>query len=716
MNPAMIEVELSDGTILELDPNTSEQAIKNLAARAENMIKNPPKPQGKNDFRVDLGFGKSVDVPVPEALRPVAEGLDYIDTNVMAPLARGAAGVPGMVLDAGKWAYDKAVGNDTNFGQVTQGIQGGLGMKERPADAGFGTDVIEAIGGAAGAGGILRTLGLLGKAGMSAPQTMGSFARAELPAAVTGTLGSYGGESIGEAVGGDTGKTIGGLLGGMAGGIAPAAMSSMAREAVRKTLAKPGGLSGKAYDDLQAMGIDPRPGLVGNKQAATMENSSASMPFIGTRIQNMQGKAFEDYQTSLYNTADSIGQRSVTGQIPAGDDMIGARMRLAANQGETNLKNYFNSAYDDIFEQAPPDTIVHPTNMKAEIARQKDPYTGELFETQDAVKAMWDKEVAPALVPDYQWSTYGVQPEGIPLQRARKVRTAAFYDSQGGGMTGGAIDQVRDGLTQDISHAIQTGQPVRIANPDDAVRRDLGTKLRQTDTEYALAKATDVSTAGAAPVSDNLVVGGDFPALNTVANAATDETAYRMGSDPGRMAVLQRTNQQAYPGIAADTIIQKAQARVPFGDTNISPQNFSAWWDKLSPNEKMIMTNEGFDPRRTIPMSEVATATPPATPIVDDLNRASRVGDLFRQSGMEMNSSRTTPTLTMMATLGGLLTHPGKTLGALGSGAVLSGIGNSRNMARVIAGRDASHADRFTDALVRALGQTAAYQTQEEVR
>ena len=70
-----------------------------------------------------------------------------MDDNVMAPLARGITSLPGFVGDAALWGGQKAAGADTNFGQVTQGIQDGLGLDARPHDAGFGTDVLEAFGG-----------------------------------------------------------------------------------------------------------------------------------------------------------------------------------------------------------------------------------------------------------------------------------------------------------------------------------------------------------------------------------------------------------------------------------------------------------------------------------------------------------------------------------------------------------------------------------------
>jgi hypothetical protein len=254
------------------------------------------------------------------------------------------------------------------------------------------------------------------------------------------------------------------------------------------------------------------------------------------------------------------------------------------------------------------------------------------------------------------------------------------------------------------------------AFPDINDRAAQVERLRVLNTEYALAGAKDISRAGATPtpINGRYYVGGDKPALDRVSNAVSDQSAYNMGSEPGHMAVLQRTAPRHYPSIAAEVIRNEAQGAQPYGDVNVSPQVFATWWNSLSPNEKMIYTNErshgmarSIDP--TNPAAQAVESAP--TPTMDRLDNLGQAGELFRQAGAQANPSGTAPTLATMGVMTGLFTHPAKTIAGLLSGGALSRMGSSEELARIIAGRDIGWSGLMADAMARGLGHVSAQQT-----
>jgi hypothetical protein len=662
-------------------------------------------PLDPNSVRLDGGFLGSVDVPIPQVLQPVAQGAMWTDQNVMAPLSRGITSLPGFVGDAAKWGYDKAVGNETNFGGVTQGIQDTLGVDARPHDAGFVNDVLENVGGGL-AGGALFSVG-----GLAA-----NLAR-EVPSAFLSTVGQRAGGEIGNWVGGDTGRVIGDVVGSIAGGSTPGMAKSGGNAVLQNTFEKPNGMSGVAYDQLVNAGITPSPGLVGNKQAARTMNSAANFPVVGGTVQARQFRTFEDFQRSLYEASDNIGPRNRPGvEAAMPEQMLGGRMRIAANRGSDNLDGYFRQGYGAVESAVPPTTLVQPDNLYNTVVAQADPFTGESFATQDAVQNFVAREVDPAMVHPQGPTTSGAPLDpGIPFQRARKARTEAFYDAQGGKMVGGAVEQARQGLTRDINDAILTDPHMVNAYPDPLDRQAIEERLRVLDTEYALSNARDISRSGTSDLIDGrLYVGGDRPALKSISETPKDVNVARTASDPGNMAVLQRTAPTEYPQIAAEVVRNEAQGNTPFGPINVSPQVFSSWWNSLDDNSKLIYANERSPGTiRSFPVNDPAMAAieQQPTPTMDRLNTLGDVGELFRQAGAEANPSGTAPTLATMGLMAGLFTHPLSTLGGMASGGVMARGASGQEMARIIAGRGPTTEDYMLDALARGFGHVANQQT-----
>lgn len=662
-----MEVELPDGTILELPDGADEATIRNAAQRAMAMSQQPQQPQGSATGATLSGMNKSIASLVGAPVDLVNFGLKQVGMGSERPF----------------------MGSD----QITDWMRSGRMVGNNPGYEGY-----ERFGENLGTG-LLTTL----TAGAAAPAlaargatTAANVARAMGPgASAAGTLGR---EVVGagaQTLGGEAARSagagpLGQFLAEMVAGTAPSALAAGAKSGMRAMWAKPNGQSARDFATLEQAGITPRPGLVGNSGMARIENTYSQVPIAGALPARRFGDSFREFQTSLYGATDDIAPRAVPDlEQPAGADMIGARMRIAANDGNANMSREFGQRYDQFFDEVPADTLVRPDNTRAVVAGQNSPLTGESQATRGSVNQFVESEINPGIVAEQGPTMSGapIDREGMPIQIARKARTEAFYDAQGGKMVGGATDQVRGGLTRDIEQALLNDERMVQAFPDPAARQAQVDRLRVLDTEYATSRATNVSPAGGTVIGDRLYTGGDKRALDQVANAQSDNSAFNLGSEPGRMAALQRNATDQFPEIAADTVRQKAQGRNPFGDINVSPQVYAQWWNGLSPNEKMIFTNEGFDPRRSIPMSEVANAGPtPPTPVMNNLDRLGAVGEIFRQRSQNANPSGTAPTLATLGIGTGIFTSPAKTLGILGSGALGGAAVSSRTLAEILAG------------------------------
>jgi hypothetical protein len=533
--------------------------------------------------------------------------------------------------------------------------------------------------------------------------------------ALAGTAQTLGGEGAKAAGAGPLGQ----MLAEIVAGTAPSALAAGGKEALRGVWSKPGPAdaqgrspSRQAFDDLEAAGITPRPGLVGNKGMSRVENTYAQFPLAGAIPAQRFDQGFREFQTSLYDRTDNIGARAMPGvEQPAGQDMLGGRMRIAANDGIDNMDAHFNRGYDNALNDLPADTLVDPRNARAAIRDANSPISGESQATRGALNDFAANEINPSVVHEQGPTVTGdpIDHSGIPIRVARKVGTEAFYDAQGGKMVGGATEQVRGGLKQDMARTLMDDPAMIREFPDPAARQARVEQLRVLDNEYAASRATDISPSGGTVIDDRFHTGGDQRALDQVANAQSDKSAFGLGSDPGRMAVLQRNNPGAFPDIAADTVRERAQSRQPFGDINISPQNFDAWWRSLSPNERMIYTNEGFDPRRSIPMQEVAAAPggAPNAPVMESLDEMQRAGALFRQRGQEANPSGTAPTLATIGVGTGLITNPLGTLGTLLSAGVGGGAVSSKTLAEILAGIGPTTPEQILRGAARTSGRVA---------
>jgi hypothetical protein len=692
----------------------------------DDLVSGPT--QDPNSLHLDFGFGYGTDVQVPWGLQNLAKGLTAIDDNLMTPLARGMANTAGFLVDSaytGVMAPEKPV-----FGTSSQYLQETLGIDPRPADAGTGTDVLEAVG-----GGLLG--GAVGNLATGAGTAVPTMLR-EGVTALTSTLGGYFGGDVGEYLGGEQGRVAGQTLGSLGGGALPSAGHATAvKPVVRAGFSKPGPHlpdgrtpSRAAYDDLEAAGISPRPGLVGNDGMAMVENSIASLPIVGNiplgRIQN----TMREFQQNLYDTAGRISGRNTpvppNNQVPQTDIELGARMRASAAAGEQNLKQQQNRSYTEFFNQVPQETLVTPNNMRAVSDAQLSKFNGgESPATNAAIQDFvhsnlyGNDQVSGSLVgqqgptrPGMPYPGIEGQPpsdmpasrvgpmapgeplrQGVPFDLATKMRTEAIYDASKGKMKGGAVDQVKQGITADIEDAI-LNDPASISRmPDLAERQALVERLRVLDTEYRMSKATDVSRQGGKFINGRFYVGGDYPALKEIMTGSNDPERYSAGSKPGGMAVIQRTLPPTgtdpnvgydYGSLAGDTIINKSKMPKPKGPINVSPGKYTSWWNNLDENSKAIYANEGYTPGRSWSADEIPV-TSGGSPRMNELDNLSRAGEHITNAGENYNFSKTMPTISTIAMLTGLLYDP-VTVSSLMAGKTLAGgIASSPELARILA-------------------------------
>jgi len=662
-----IEVELSDGTVLEVPDGTSNEAIKNYAARAEARIKGgrpvtgPETRQDKAD-QVDRERFKISDyVPLPSQ-------------DTVGRAATGALfGIPDLLLFGANMGARYAGAPEMPY--LSDTVNKALGIKPQDPNAGYVSRIGENL---------LSTILSPADATRSIAQTALPYAqRVARPIAnladrvaqrffpnaapvikplgkVTGDVaqaaGSVAGEDIGRAYGGDAG----GVLGALAGGMTLPAVNAVTNVGTRAAFAKRGGASTQALNDLEQAGITPRPGLVGNRGMARIENTAAGIPIIGVTASNRQQQGFNQFNDAFYDTTADAGRTVGANEGPTGTygptqapmpespEIIGARIRDAARQGETNLTNEFNRRYQELERGIPTFTLVDPQGVRGEARSLSDPFTGEGAAVGGRAREVIETHIDPAVRTVGSYSEYGpvVSDTGIPFQVARPTRTSMRYEGEGQAPMGeGAHNQLGQAFTDDMERALFSSPEMIRAYPDPSMRQEIIERYRTADREYRQENDPTLSRSVPPTMPDGTPIpggGGAFPALTEMQNPATERGALAAGTDPGRLAVLQRTNPDAAGPIGADIMVQKSQAATPFADVTIDPTKLK-WWAALSPNEKLIYANNRPD-------------------IVERMDNLSRVGNLFNQRSFTDNRSNTAPMLTTIAGGTAAIAAPGTAL------------------------------------------------------
>ena len=297
-----MNLQLSDGTTLQIPDDASPEAIRNFAARGEAHIKANPR---------------------PAAAAAPAEPDPYSTYNTVGRIGTDAVlGIP----DLGIAAYNAFVAPEG--GRVTPlGVRarGAMGVEELPEDAGWLRRILESGASALPTGGAGLARGVtagVARAGMTGGLTGGARTFGTTIAAPT--VASDAGAQIGGAIGGEKGALIGGVLGGGATAAKPLADRWIQGRYVGK--GDPNAPEIQAAAD--RLGIETTPGAIGNWEIQKRENQyAADYP---------QGRAAvgqDRIRNQMTGVGEDIGaQRGGTNASPAaiGEDITAATTQRVA--------------------------------------------------------------------------------------------------------------------------------------------------------------------------------------------------------------------------------------------------------------------------------------------------------------------------------------------------------------------------------------------------
>lgn len=681
------ELELSDGTILEIPDDAAPEAIRNYAARGEAMLKQQ---------RMQKGYGNPAEDMASAGLSGVNKGIaeaaggpvDLVNWG-MRKVGLPASDRPVMGSD---WIKDRMTGADM--------IQPSRGHDTAER---FGELVGNGVATATGAG----MLGPLAQAGSKTAAVLDALGPAKT---ATGTLaqqttgaalqqaGETAGGAVGERIGGERGRQIGSVVGGVATPLAPTLAARTGEGALRFALGD-GENSARAYDTLQANGITPTPGLVGNQTAARMENAASYIP--GGRGERGIMGSFQQFQ-------DRVGQ--LRGEV-AGDpdprtdlrgaDTIGADARTIAERGLLNTKNRIGGEYDQLRDDFGPQRLVpvHEAvdtlrdmgtttvngqtrprldpNMQAgldsEIDRVNDirvprSQTAEQL-LQTEIRARQDMLNDPTLRPNarrqLQQELADLQGRveanrQVPAEALDKTITKIGYDGQGNPTVDTAqTNQIKNVLKDARLRAYEARDPA------------LADRLRSIDEEYALLMDKTAPRAE----------GGDIPFLKKLTETPNDIDVFNQVADPKRWDnahVVMRNDPHSWGSLAADIMGEKS-ALPPQKRTeliNTSPGKFMEWWGTLPTSGKIMYANGSQE-------------------TLDRINSLYDAAQRFGARSGTMNFSNTAPSAATATFMGTALAHPIAMAKALGSSYLTGHVATSPKTARVLAGKTDPILDRL---------------------
>jgi hypothetical protein len=490
---------------------------------------------------------------------------------------------------------------------------------------------------------------------------------------VAGAVGR-GASAAGSVLGGDLGEYLGGdvgaLLGSLAGGMAPNVTSTLLRAPVREHYARPGDESEHALRIQEEAGVSPTPGTVGNARVAMAQSTAARVPLPLNPAARRQERTLRDYENASMEELNRIYPQGETIQTP---DVTGAQMQNASRQGTANLDDYFRRGYEIVDQGVPPETLVRPQQTYQTAGDMAGPTSSESAATNRVIGQALEANVEPSVVQrerlvqpppvpapgQPQFGPLNDQPPvqvtetGLPYPKARPTGTDLFHSQERQNPSAaGAIGILRRAFAGDTADALMNDPFMQQAFPNPADRQAKAERLQVLAREYSqqmspTADTTLPPTARAGqggPTGHDITQqdpgseapgtivypfgGGSYPVLEQIEGAQTANTAYEIGKNPDRMAVLQRNAQDQYPPIARNVVGQQWSG----ASGDIDPLAVARTWGPgrrgLGENQKGILTND--DPE-----------------IVHRGTRLAQIGDLLREQIAADRNSRTMP---MMAT------------------------------------------------------------------
>lgn len=304
-----MNLQLSDGTVLQVPDDATPDMIRNFSARGEAHIKANPAPAA------------AAPAAAPQDPNSVGNILGRVGTDAVL-------GIP----DLGIAAYNAFLASDDGrVRPLGERARSALGVAELPEDAPWYQRWGEGLGSGLLTGGVGVGRAVVKEGAKAGLKTLGKTV-------VAPTIGGDVGGQAGAAIGGEKGAVIGGVL----GGASPHAKSIGENWVQGRYVGKGAANAPEIAAAAERLGIEPTAGALGNYDIQKRENALAqNYPGgLNTREQARIGR-------EMTATGEDIGaQRGGTGQGPAaiGDDIVGATTdRLAADRdyssaGQENLQ------------------------------------------------------------------------------------------------------------------------------------------------------------------------------------------------------------------------------------------------------------------------------------------------------------------------------------------------------------------------------------------
>ena len=570
------------------------------------------------------GWGK-------EALRSVGEGIASIPDLVLGPgadmvtlakdLAHGAQG-PKPILGAtpARSAYNEAL-------PVTPGYENSwtreVGNVAGPAIVTAGAGAMPVIVEGGGSAILPAASRALAQAGV----TTGAV-----------TAGQTGGGKLGETLGGEPGRAIGETVGSLAGGFAPSAIVGAGYRGLKNWLTDAGSAARLAAAD--KLKVPPSLGLVGNKTAGVIEDSTAGIPFAGGPAYDARRAQFQKMDAAARDIAAARRGGPATG--PINEASIGGAARdLAktavddAQHGPYGVDQVFGSG---LSENVGRDTVLPINAERARLeALSRDPTIDVATQrpTIQHFRDMLEQNARYPVDPGVEAALQARRAQALAAQQALPEAQRASVQP--------ALDMIDEQIARNRGVTWQVGLNQRNygSRTDTGVALDskMREEIRNAQTETLRdAAATPASTplydAQGNPVSSRTEVNpvsfnlrnvetarlkDQQELLQPIVDAPGQGEAYnRLFSTTGKrnldqLSALQEHVPNELAQVFADQFERQTRGPAAAGVRNASPETFrprqaSDWWASQPPEAKDVYAPPGPTRAKADALAEVAAA------------------------------------------------------------------------------------------------------------
>jgi hypothetical protein len=456
--------------------------------------------------------------------------------------------------------------------------------------------------------------------------SLGSVLVGDTAAEHGGDAGAYVAESLGfnPETGRRYGDTAGRVLGEFGGGMAGATAVGAGVDGLRASLSHEN--SEQIYDALKRQGINPSPGLVGNRSAGFMENAPGNVPLAGAPTVVNQRKQIGQFDDAVVRNVEARGGPGVQ-QRPTDPSTVGNRVREVANDGVARHQAEIERLEGDVVAglRNGDQTLVDVSGSRGAIDDQIPHTDAGLADSLRAERGALERNTQEAsgslrglLVNDLRYLetirqntrpgtaqhdrlTNQIEALEAQILRNRQVPMEKLRDfrSQIGrrgdsevGLKSGQTDQVYAGVTGDIRSTMQRNSQGRAF--DEMM-------------EYERRVLADPKK-----LPGGLAAGGDVPYLKGLRNKDSglvySEVIQGGYKNPERLDAIRRNSTpEQWDDIVADTLHLMAMPNAgQRGATfEFSPNTFLTNWGNMTDQAKRVL----FDDDATIgALNDLATA------------------------------------------------------------------------------------------------------------